>query len=45
MMMMMMKACVCYRLKRIDELLTQACMCAESVYKVLYWENHAISSM
>ncbi|XP_058627368.1 protrudin isoform X5 [Onychostoma macrolepis] len=32
-------------LKRIDELLTQACVCAESVYKVLYWESHAISSM
>ncbi|XP_050974365.1 protrudin isoform X1 [Labeo rohita] len=32
-------------LKRIDELLTQACVCAESVYKVLYWESHAMSSM
>ncbi|XP_073698888.1 protrudin isoform X1 [Garra rufa] len=32
-------------LKRIDELLTQACVCAESVYKVLYWESHAVSSM
>ncbi|XP_016145324.1 protrudin-like isoform X3 [Sinocyclocheilus grahami] len=32
-------------LKRADELLTQACVCAESVYKVLYWESHAVSSM
>lgn len=32
-------------LKLIDELLTQACVCAESVYKVLYWESHATSSM
>uniref|UniRef100_A0A673GKP4 Protrudin n=1 Tax=Sinocyclocheilus rhinocerous TaxID=307959 RepID=A0A673GKP4_9TELE len=32
-------------LKRVDKLLTQACVCAESVYKVLYWESHAISSM
>uniref|UniRef100_A0A672KET3 Uncharacterized protein n=1 Tax=Sinocyclocheilus grahami TaxID=75366 RepID=A0A672KET3_SINGR len=26
-----------------DNLLTQACVCAESVYKVLYWESHAKS--
>uniref|UniRef100_A0A8C1ZMF8 Protrudin n=1 Tax=Cyprinus carpio TaxID=7962 RepID=A0A8C1ZMF8_CYPCA len=32
-------------LKRIDELLTLACVYAESVYKVLYWESHAMSSM
>uniref|UniRef100_A0A671PJ41 Protrudin n=1 Tax=Sinocyclocheilus anshuiensis TaxID=1608454 RepID=A0A671PJ41_9TELE len=32
-------------LKRIDELLTLACVYAESVYKVLYWERHAMSSM
>uniref|UniRef100_A0A671KD26 Protrudin n=2 Tax=Sinocyclocheilus anshuiensis TaxID=1608454 RepID=A0A671KD26_9TELE len=32
-------------LKRVDELLTQVCVCAESVYKVLYWESHAVSSM
>ncbi|XP_065151158.2 protrudin isoform X2 [Paramisgurnus dabryanus] len=32
-------------LKRIDDLLTQACVYAESVYKVLYWESHAVSSM
>ncbi|XP_042619724.1 protrudin-like isoform X3 [Cyprinus carpio] len=32
-------------LKRIDELLTLACVYAESVYKVLYWESHTMSSM
>lgn len=32
-------------LKRIDDLLTQACVYAESVYKVLHWESHAVSSM
>ncbi|XP_052461973.1 protrudin isoform X5 [Carassius gibelio] len=32
-------------LKRIDDLLTLACVYAESVYKVLYWESHAMSSM
>lgn len=32
-------------LKCIDDLLTQACVYAESVYKVLYWESHAVSSM
>ncbi|XP_051983420.1 protrudin-like isoform X2 [Xyrauchen texanus] len=32
-------------LKCIDDLLTQACLYAESVYKVLYWESHAVSSM
>ncbi|TRY86105.1 hypothetical protein DNTS_030190 [Danionella cerebrum] len=31
-------------LKQIDDLLTQACERAESVYKVLYWESHAASS-
>lgn len=40
-----MKGCVCYRLKRIDDLLTRACVYAESVYKVLHWESHAVSSM
>lgn len=37
--------CVCYRLKGIDDVLTQACVCAESVYKVFHWESHAVSSM
>ncbi|XP_043094010.1 protrudin isoform X7 [Puntigrus tetrazona] len=32
-------------LKRIDELLAQACVSAECVYKVLYWESHAASSV
>ncbi|XP_072512793.1 protrudin isoform X2 [Salminus brasiliensis] len=32
-------------LKRLDELLTQACVYAESVYKILYWESHATSSV
>ncbi|XP_048051916.1 protrudin isoform X6 [Megalobrama amblycephala] len=32
-------------LKRIDDLLTRACVYAESVYKVLHWESHAVSSM
>ncbi|XP_060755137.1 protrudin isoform X2 [Neoarius graeffei] len=32
-------------LKRLDEFLTQACMYAESVYKVLYWESHTASSL
>ncbi|XP_046694000.1 protrudin isoform X7 [Silurus meridionalis] len=32
-------------LKRLDEFLTQACVYAESVYKVLYWESHAASSV
>ncbi|XP_076151383.1 protrudin isoform X1 [Alosa pseudoharengus] len=32
-------------LKNLDDLLTQACVSAESVYKVLYWESHSISSM
>ncbi|XP_077101965.1 protrudin isoform X5 [Siphateles boraxobius] len=32
-------------LKRIDDVLTQACVCAESVYKVFHWESHAVSSM
>ncbi|XP_047659522.1 protrudin isoform X2 [Tachysurus fulvidraco] len=31
-------------LKRLDEFLTQACVYAESVYKVLYWESHVASS-
>ncbi|XP_067260088.1 protrudin isoform X3 [Chanodichthys erythropterus] len=32
-------------LKRIDDLLTRACVYAESVYKVLHWESHTMSSM
>ncbi|XP_031419710.1 protrudin isoform X10 [Clupea harengus] len=32
-------------LKQLDDLFTQACVSAESVYKVLYWESHAVSSM
>ncbi|XP_056591727.1 protrudin isoform X7 [Triplophysa dalaica] len=32
-------------LKRIDDLLTQTCVYAEIVYKVLYWESHAVSTM
>uniref|UniRef100_A0A8B9HZK5 Protrudin n=1 Tax=Astyanax mexicanus TaxID=7994 RepID=A0A8B9HZK5_ASTMX len=32
-------------LKQLDDLLTQACGYAESVYKVLYWESHATSSV
>ncbi|KAL2087024.1 hypothetical protein ACEWY4_018083 [Coilia grayii] len=32
-------------LKKLDDLLTQACVSAESVYKVLYWESHSVSSM
>ncbi|XP_039540789.1 protrudin isoform X2 [Pimephales promelas] len=31
-------------LKGIEDVLTQACVCAESVYKVFHWENHAVSS-
>ncbi|KAF5897132.1 protrudin isoform X1, partial [Clarias magur] len=32
-------------LKRLDEILTQACVYAESVYKVLYWESHGVSAV
>lgn len=32
-------------LKQLDDLLTQACVYAEYVYKVLYWESHATSSV
>ncbi|XP_036392563.1 protrudin isoform X1 [Megalops cyprinoides] len=32
-------------LKQLDEILSQACVSAESVYKVLYWENHLSSSI
>uniref|UniRef100_A0A4W4EL11 Protrudin n=1 Tax=Electrophorus electricus TaxID=8005 RepID=A0A4W4EL11_ELEEL len=32
-------------LKQLDELLSQACVCAESVYKILYWESHTTSSI
>ncbi|XP_076845524.1 protrudin isoform X2 [Brachyhypopomus gauderio] len=32
-------------LKQLDELLSQACVYAESVYKMLYWESHVASSM
>ncbi|XP_048843565.1 protrudin isoform X2 [Brienomyrus brachyistius] len=32
-------------LKQLDDILTQTCLSAESVYKVLYWESHIASSM
>ncbi|XP_053471771.1 protrudin isoform X2 [Ictalurus furcatus] len=32
-------------LKQLDEFLTQACVYAESVYKIVYWESHAASSV
>ncbi|XP_053532232.1 protrudin isoform X3 [Ictalurus punctatus] len=32
-------------LKQLDEFLTQACVYAESVYKIVYWESHAVSSV
>ncbi|KAF4075420.1 hypothetical protein AMELA_G00234330 [Ameiurus melas] len=32
-------------LKQLDEFLTQACVYAESVYKILYWESNAASSV
>uniref|UniRef100_A0AAY5K1S5 Protrudin n=1 Tax=Esox lucius TaxID=8010 RepID=A0AAY5K1S5_ESOLU len=31
-------------LKQLDDLLSQACLSAESVYKVLYWDSHSTSS-
>uniref|UniRef100_A0A4W5JV25 Zinc finger, FYVE domain containing 27 n=1 Tax=Hucho hucho TaxID=62062 RepID=A0A4W5JV25_9TELE len=31
-------------LKQLDDLLSQACLSAESVYKLLYWESHSESS-
>ncbi|KAL1005482.1 hypothetical protein UPYG_G00059700 [Umbra pygmaea] len=31
-------------LKQLDDLLSQACVTAESVYKVLHWESHSRSS-
>lgn len=31
-------------LKHLDDLLSSACHSAEAVYKVLYWDNHMISS-
>lgn len=31
-------------LKHLDDLLFSACQSAEAVYKVLYWDNHTISS-
>ncbi|KAF7656671.1 hypothetical protein LDENG_00037760 [Lucifuga dentata] len=31
-------------LKHLDDLLSSACLSAESVYKVLYWDNHSKSS-
>lgn len=31
-------------LKHLDDLLSSACHSAEAVYKVLYWDNHTISS-
>uniref|UniRef100_A0A8C9VTY1 Protrudin n=1 Tax=Scleropages formosus TaxID=113540 RepID=A0A8C9VTY1_SCLFO len=32
-------------LKQLDDILSQACLSAEAVYKVLYWENHMSSSL
>ncbi|KAJ8264503.1 hypothetical protein GJAV_G00150060 [Gymnothorax javanicus] len=32
-------------LKQLDEILSQACVSAESVYSVVYWENHTASSL
>ncbi|XP_063058546.1 protrudin isoform X4 [Engraulis encrasicolus] len=32
-------------LKKLEEMLNQACVSAEAVYKVLYWESHSVSSM
>ncbi|KAL4612869.1 protrudin isoform X1 [Arapaima gigas] len=32
-------------LKQLDDILSQACLSAETVYKVLYWENHMSSSL
>lgn len=32
------------RLKRLDDMLSLACLSAEAVYKVLYWDNHTKSS-
>ncbi|XP_062865380.1 protrudin isoform X2 [Trichomycterus rosablanca] len=32
-------------LKQLDELLSQACVYAESVYKILYWESHMTSGV
>ncbi|XP_067114941.1 LOW QUALITY PROTEIN: protrudin [Osmerus mordax] len=31
-------------LKQLDDMMSQACQAAESVYKVLYWESHTQSS-
>ncbi|KAJ0033242.1 hypothetical protein NQD34_000349 [Periophthalmus magnuspinnatus] len=31
-------------LKHLDDLLSSACLSAEAVYKVLYWDNHTTSS-
>lgn len=31
-------------LKHIDDLLSSTCQSAEAVYKVLYWDNHTVSS-
>uniref|UniRef100_A0A8C6U151 Protrudin n=1 Tax=Neogobius melanostomus TaxID=47308 RepID=A0A8C6U151_9GOBI len=31
-------------LKHLDDLLSSACYAAEAIYKVLYWDNHTISS-
>lgn len=30
-------------LKQLDDMLSQACVVSESVYKVLYWDSHTIS--
>ncbi|XP_061086951.1 protrudin isoform X3 [Conger conger] len=32
-------------LKQLDDILSQACVSAESVYSVLYWENHTASTL
>ncbi|KAI1887027.1 hypothetical protein AGOR_G00201810 [Albula goreensis] len=32
-------------LKQLDDILSQACVSAETVYNVLYWENHMASSL
>ncbi|XP_020787015.1 protrudin isoform X2 [Boleophthalmus pectinirostris] len=31
-------------LKHLDDLLSSACLSAEAVYKILYWDNHTTSS-
>ena len=38
--------CLCFffSLKHLDDMLSSACLSAEAVYKVLYWDNHTKSS-